>query len=79
MDGMLLLRIDAPLYFANVSPVRDSLARHEAKALAEANAEGQQIQFVIIDLSPVIDIDASAVHFLTVSHQSATRASCSGY
>ena len=69
VDGMLLMRIDAPMYFANVSPVRDSLARHEAKALVQANARGTEIHFIIIDLAPVIDIDASAVHFFTVSCQ----------
>lgn len=66
VEGMLLLRIDAPLYFANVNPVRDSLSRHEAKALREAAANGSEIHFIIIDFAPVIDIDASAVHFFTV-------------
>lgn len=66
VDGMLLLRIDAPLYFANVNPVRESLARHEAKALRAAAEQGQTINFIIIDLAPVIDVDASAIHFFTV-------------
>ncbi|KAK9802855.1 hypothetical protein WJX73_009168 [Symbiochloris irregularis] len=65
VDGMLLLRIDSPLYFANVNPVREGLARHEAKALRAAAANGQTIDFIIIDLAPVIDVDASAIHFFT--------------
>lgn len=77
VDGILMLRIDAPLYFANVSPVRNGLAKHEAKALREAANAGTSIQFIIIDLSPVIDIDASAVHFLTVGRPLQAALPCS--
>ena len=75
VDGMLLLRIDAPLYFANVNPVRDALSRHEARALQRARTNNQVINFIIIDLSPVIDVDASAVHFFTVSACLSTQTS----
>ena len=66
VDGLLLLRIDAPLFFANVNPVKEALARYETRAQAAAAALGRPLQFIVIDLSPVTDIDASAVHFLTV-------------
>ena len=29
-------------------------------------AKGKTLQYIIVDLSPVTDIDASAVHFLMV-------------
>ena len=35
LDGLLLLRIDAPLYFANINPMRDAIAR---RAFAAASA-----------------------------------------
>jgi MFS superfamily sulfate permease-like transporter len=66
VDGLLLLRIDAPLYFANVNPVRDALHKYEQRALEQAERRGAPIRFIAIDLSPVTDIDASAVHFLSV-------------
>ncbi len=66
VDGLLLLRIDAPLYFANVNPVRDALHKYEQRALESAARRGAPIRFIAIDLSPVTDIDASAVHFLSV-------------
>ena len=66
VEGTLLLRIDAPLFFANVIPVKDAMWRHEQRAAAEAARTGRPLQFIIIDLSPVTDIDASAVHFLVV-------------
>ena len=70
MDGLLLLRVDAPLFFANVNPVKEALLRHEQRAAAEAAKSGCPLQFIVIDLSPVTDIDASAVHFLIVRHAS---------
>ena len=66
VDGLLLLRVDAPLFFANVNPVKEALLRHEQRAAAEAAKSGRPLQFIIVDLSPVTDIDASAVHFLIV-------------
>lgn len=64
---MLLLRVDAPLYFANVNPVKDALYKYERRAKEIAAASGRSLHFIIIDLSPVNDIDASAVHFFKVS------------
>ena len=67
MDGLLLLRIDAPLYFANVNPVKDALAKYERRAQEAAEKQGQTLHFIIIDLSPVYDVDASAIHFFKAS------------
>ena len=66
MDGLLLLRIDAPLYFANVNPVKDALAKYERRAQEAAQKQGSTLHFIIIDLSPVYDVDASAIHFFKV-------------
>lgn len=44
--------------------MRDALHKYEKRALSEAEARGVPIRFIAIDLSPVTDIDASAVHFL---------------
>lgn len=66
VDGLLLLRIDAPLYFANVNPVKDALAKYERRAQEAAAKQGTTLHFIVIDLSPVYDVDASAVHFFKV-------------
>ncbi len=70
VDGLLVVRIDAPLFFANVPKVKDDLYDYERRAEAAHKARGTQLKFLIIDLSPVTDIDASAVHWLEV---------CSGF
>jgi MFS superfamily sulfate permease-like transporter len=59
--------VDAPLYFANVNPVKEALYKYERRAQEAASTRGGRgPQFIIIDLSPVTDIDASAIHFLKV-------------
>ena len=60
VEGILLFRIDAPLYFANVMPVKEALRKYENTQIAR----GRTFHFIILDLAPVIDIDASAIHFL---------------
>ena len=76
MDGLLLLRIDAPLYFANVNPVKDALAKYERRAQEAAAKQGTTLHFIVIDLSPVYDVDASAIHFFKVCAPGAHRPQC---
>lgn len=61
VPGLLLVRVDAPLFFANVAPVADALRKYEREATADGDGA---VKAVVIDLSPVTDVDASAVHFL---------------
>ena len=62
--GLLLLRIDAPIYFANVEGVKE-FVRERVIASKKSRAErGDFIRFVIIDFSPVTDIDSTACHFI---------------
>ena len=62
--GLLLLRIDAPIYFANVEGVKE-FVRERVIASKKSRAErGDCIRFVIIDFSPVTDIDSTACHFI---------------
>jgi sulfate transporter 4 len=64
-NGLLVIRIDSPIYFANVTTIRDSLQRYELRLEKSLAERGRKLEFIIIDMSPVSDIDASAVHFLT--------------
>jgi SulP family sulfate permease len=53
VDGVVVLRIDAPLYFANVEFIQDRLRQIET-------AEGARLRVLVLDLSSVNDLDSSA-------------------
>jgi sulfate transporter 4 len=61
-DGMILLRIDASIFFANVEGVKDFLMERLEKGKAEQRLRLAPVRFVIIDLSPSPDIDIAGVH-----------------
>ena len=44
-------------------------SKYQRRAEAQMSARGRKLLFYIVDLSPVTDIDASAVHFLQVAPQ----------
>ncbi|KAI7843851.1 hypothetical protein COHA_002402 [Chlorella ohadii] len=62
--NVLILRIDSPIWFANVESVKEfvrtSITR-QSKAAAEG---GDRVRAVVLDLSPVTDVDATGIHFL---------------
>ena len=61
-----MLSINSPIYFANVGPVGEALAKHQRRAVASLALRGIALRYIVLDLSPVSDIDASAVHCLKV-------------
>ena len=64
-DGIIMVRVDAPIYFANTQNVREKLQKYERLAeqeLAESNSG--DIKFIIWELSPVPHVDTSALHIL---------------
>ena len=60
--GILLYRIDAPLYFANVNYIRDQLRGYILEA--QAGSTGSLVQYVIIEMSPMSHIDATGLSAL---------------
>ncbi|KAL4548022.1 hypothetical protein Ndes2526B_g07232 [Nannochloris sp. 'desiccata'] len=62
--GMLCLRIDASIFFANVEGIRDYLTDKLQTGKDEHERAGDPVHFVIIDLSPSPDIDIAGVHLL---------------
>lgn len=62
--GMLLLRIDAPIFFANIEAVKEFVREKVLISKKRREEMGDHIRFVVIDMSPVTDIDSSAMHFL---------------
>ena len=65
-DGIVMVRIDAPIYFANSQYVRDKLRKYEVAAERELVERGSKIgvKFIILELSPVSHVDTSALHIL---------------
>ncbi|XP_031498917.1 sulfate transporter 1.2-like [Nymphaea colorata] len=61
--GIVITRIDSAIYFSNSNYVRERVLRW----LSDEEERAQQmdrlpIQFLIIEMSPVIDIDTSGIH-----------------
>jgi sulfate transporter 4 len=65
-EGIVIVRIDAPIYFANTQNVRDKLQKYEAAAERELVERGSElgVKFMILELSPVSHVDTSALHIL---------------
>jgi hypothetical protein len=59
-----LLPCAAAIWFANVQGVADFIREKVAISKKRREEMGDHMRFVIIDLSPVTDIDSSAMHFL---------------
>eukprot|EP00252_Welwitschia_mirabilis_P017946 TRINITY_DN40074_c0_g1_i1.p1 TRINITY_DN40074_c0_g1~~TRINITY_DN40074_c0_g1_i1.p1 ORF type:complete len:694 (+),score=89.73 TRINITY_DN40074_c0_g1_i1:96-2084(+) len=65
IPGILVLRIDAPIYFTNSSYLRERIVRwieDEEERLRKLNAGS--LQYVILDLSPVTCVDATGINML---------------
>jgi SulP family sulfate permease len=66
LPSILIVRLDAQLYFGNVSFLRDSLERLEAEH--NASAATQPLEAVIIDGSGINHLDSSAERALATLH-----------
>lgn len=65
IPGVLAVRLDAPLYFANVQWMKDKLVQYEAAAAAVAKQHGLKgVRFVVIDLHAVSHMDAMGAKFM---------------
>lgn len=59
-QGIVIVRIDAPMYFANISFIKERLRKYELQSEGSEHS-GRQVQYVILELAPVTHIDSSAV------------------
>lgn len=57
-DGIVIMRFDAPLYFANSEYTREKMAEYEQKGSLSSRIP---IKFLILDMSPVSYIDSSGL------------------
>lgn len=70
-NGIVIVRIDSPIYFVNISYIKDRLREYEVAVDKYTNRglEVDRINFVILEMSPVTHIDSSAVEALKELYQ----------
>ncbi|KAG5239795.1 sulfate transporter [Salix suchowensis] len=70
-NGIVIVRIDAPIYFANTSYIKDRLREYEVDVdkSSKRGPEVEKLYFVILEMSPITYIDSSAVQALKELHQ----------
>jgi len=59
-DGIVIVRIDAPIYFANTQNIRDKVQKYVDRACEDT----KKVQFIIVEFSAVAHVDTSALHTL---------------
>ncbi|KAL0384494.1 UNVERIFIED_CONTAM: Sulfate transporter 1.3 [Sesamum radiatum] len=71
VPGVLIVRVDSAIYFSNSNYIRERILRllNDEEELLKENNEAR-IQYLIIEMSPVTDIDTSGIHALEDLHKS---------
>ncbi|XVE95352.1 hypothetical protein REPUB_Repub02eG0089500 [Reevesia pubescens] len=71
VPGVLIVRIDSAIYFSNSNYVKERILRWLMDEEEQVKAACQpKIQFLIVEMSPVTDIDTSGIHALEELHRS---------
>ncbi|KAM6544409.1 hypothetical protein CsatB_008856 [Cannabis sativa] len=71
VPGALIVRVDSAIYFSNSNYVRERILRwlNDEEELVKA-ADLPAIHFLIVEMSPVTDIDTSGIHALEELYRS---------
>ncbi|XP_062145809.1 sulfate transporter 1.3-like [Alnus glutinosa] len=65
VPGVLIVRVDSAIYFSNSNYIKERILRWLADEEEHIKADYlPRIQFLIIEMSPVTDIDTSGIHAL---------------
>ncbi|XVF64724.1 hypothetical protein PTKIN_Ptkin09bG0190400 [Pterospermum kingtungense] len=71
VPGVLIVRVDSAIYFSNSNYVKERILRWLTDEEEQVKAACQPtIQFLIVEMSPVTDIDTSGIHALEELHRS---------
>lgn len=74
VPGILAVRIDGPVYFSNASYIHDKvLAYLEAEKLRVEKINGPKVRYLVIDLTPVTNIDSSGVQAFEMIEKAVKR------
>lgn len=68
-NGIVMIRIDAPIYFANIQNVREKIIKYEQRAEEELADRNGSVKYIVLELSPVSHVDTSALHILQDMNQ----------
>ncbi len=66
LPGILVVRVDAPIYFANVTWVKERVESLIEQHDSWSREKGVPLEYVIVDLTPVTHVDATALHTFEV-------------
>ncbi|KAF3445767.1 hypothetical protein FNV43_RR10944 [Rhamnella rubrinervis] len=71
VPGVLIVRIDSAIYFSNSNYIKERILRWLTDEEEETRASYMSnIQFLILEMSPVTDIDTSGIHALEELYRS---------
>ncbi|CAD5177847.1 unnamed protein product [Musa acuminata subsp. malaccensis] len=70
VPGVLIVRVDSAIYFSNSNYVKERILRWLREEEEQQNANDlPRVDFLIIDMSPVTDVDTSGIHALKELHR----------
>ena len=63
-EGIVVFRFDAPIYFANVSLIKEKLQKYVlySNQTHKAGVDGGLVRFVVLEMGPVGTVDSTAIH-----------------
>eukprot|EP00897_Mesotaenium_endlicherianum_P008405 jgi/Mesen1/7593/ME000395S06749 len=67
--GLLVVRVDSPVSYANSNFIRERLIHWSDRYSATEAAQGQDLQYLILELTPVTDLDTTGIHSLEELHK----------
>ncbi|XP_050206407.1 sulfate transporter 1.3 [Mercurialis annua] len=71
VPGVMIVRVDSAIYFSNSNYIRERILRWLIDEEEELKSSYQpKIQFLIVEMSPVTDIDTSGIHDLEELYKS---------
>ncbi|KAE9591854.1 putative SLC26A/SulP transporter [Lupinus albus] len=63
IPGMLIIRVDSAIYFSNSNYIKERILRWLTdEDVQRIGSEFPRIQYLVIEMSPVTDIDTSGIH-----------------
>ncbi|EFJ09164.1 hypothetical protein SELMODRAFT_184750 [Selaginella moellendorffii] len=70
IPGVLIVRIDASIYFSNSNYIRERLTRYIEEEQGRDKLPGESaLKYLILDLTPVMSIDTSGIHAFVEIHR----------
>nr|XP_043620407.1 sulfate transporter 1.3-like [Erigeron canadensis] len=69
VPGVLIIRVDSAIYFSNSNYIKDRILRWLTNE-EEMFKDQPRVEYLIVDMSPVTDIDTSGIHALEELHSS---------